>query len=195
MRNIPLVVVAMVVICAAAYALHEFTASDAPPAPQATMLAPRLSAADVAPAASTKTPAAAPLNAGLIYPNPAAAHALHLGYEVFIAHPDGSMMALPLPPHDAWQTQLALPTAGHKRLVMALSDPKCGFAVAVDVYRVDRAEPAWHADLATSGTNAKQVLDLAKVSGVDPLLIALKMADGAENNWSCNVTLNWDDAP
>lgn len=198
MHNMSRIVGVMTVVCVGAFALHKMQAPKPPPAAGATMLAPRVSAADVA-APAGDVPAAAAPTAGaggvLLYPDRTAALALHLGYAVFTQQPDGSMMALPLPPHTAWQTQLALPAAGHKRLVLALSDPQCAFGVAVTVYRVDRAEPVWHADLATSGTNAKQVLDLATVSGTDPLLVGLKMADSAGNNWSCNVTLHWDDAP
>lgn len=195
MRNMSKVVIVMTVVCVGAFALHKLAAPK-PPAPAgAAMLAPHVTAADVASAASAAPTATAGADNALVYPDRSAALALHLGYEVFTQQPDGSMMALPLPPQAAWQTQLALRAAGHKRLVLALSDPHCGFGVAANIYRADRAEPAWHGELTAAGAEAKQVVDLSAISGADPLLVTLKMAEGAQNNWSCNVALHWDDAP
>lgn len=194
------VAVVMVVVCVGAFALHLLQKTEHPTAAGSSMLAPRLSTEDLAAAVSAARPAdaataGASAAGALIYPDPAAVHALQLGYASFTRAADGSMMAVPLPPHAAWQTMLALPVAGHRRLVLALSDPKCGFGVAVNVYRADRAEPAWYADLAAHGASGKHVLDLSTISGADPLLVGLKMADDAQNNWSCNVALHWDDTP
>ena len=194
MRSIPKVVIVMAVLCAGAYALHVIQPASHPSSTGATIVAPRLVVADETSAAATaSTAGAAQTGSELIYPDAVAAAALHLGYEVFSREADGSMMALPLPPGSAWHTMLALKAAGHRRLVLAPSHPECAYAVRVDVHRADRSEPVWHAEFPAHSSPAKHVIDLAKLDGADPLLISLAMADGAQNNWSCNVAFAWDD--
>lgn len=128
----------------------------------------------------------------LIYPSAAAAQLLHLGYEVFTNHADGSMMALPLPPGVALNTTVELHTAGHHRLSFLPPSAKCGAGIDVQVYRPDRATPLWHGMV--TGNGAENVFDISATDKTPLLLVSLKMADGAANNWFCNITLRWDAA-
>lgn len=197
MRNTPKVVAVMAVLCAIAYALHRLQAPLPPPAVGAgAVVAPRLVIASADPAAGTSTPDGKQVaDSSLVYPDALARTTLHLGYEVFTRNGDGSMMALPLPPDTAWQTTVALKTAGHRRLVLAPMQAECAFAVTVEASRVDRAAPIWHGALPAHSAPARQVLDLAQIGGGDVLLVSFRMAEGAQNNWSCNVAMTWDDAP
>jgi hypothetical protein len=196
MRSTPKIVIVMTVLCAGAYGLHLMQPPSHPASSGATIVAPRLVVADGASAARPASAVdATQTGSALIYPDALAATALHLGYEVFTRNADGSMMALPLPPGSAWRTMLALKAAGHRRLVLAPSHPECAFAIRVDIHRADRSEPVWQAELPAHSSPAKQVVDLAKLGDADPLLVSLAMTDGAQNNWSCNVTLAWDDEP
>lgn len=191
MRGILRVIVVMVFVSLAAYGLRVLTHRDAKPAkPQTTLLAPHVSAAEVAPVAGTAQTGTAH---GLIYPNAVARRALQLGYSVFDVHPDGSMMAVPLPPGSAWQTMVSIDPTGHGRLVLAPLRKECNFPVMVGLYRTDHGAELWHVELSPHGTSANRVIDLAAIGAKDPLLVTFKMADGAKNNWSCNVNLSWDD--
>lgn len=197
MHNTPKVVAVMAVLCAIAYVLHLLQAPTPPAAPGAgTVVAPRLVIANGEPA-KDKAPAADSASAGnvLVYPNAPAATALHLGYEVFTREADGSMMVLPLPPGTAWQTMVALDTAGHRRLVLTPMQAECAFAVVVEARRADQSKPLWHVELPAHSAPAKQEVDLAQLGDANPLLLSFKMADGAQNNWSCNVAMTWDDVP
>lgn len=192
MRSTAKIVIVMTVLCAGAYALHLMQPATHPATSGTTIVAPRLAVADVAPATGAS---AANADSALIYPDAMAATALHLGYDVFSRGADGSMMALPLPPGTAWRTMLALKASAHRRLQFSPMHPECAFAIRIEVRRADRADPVWHAELPPHSSPAKQVVELAKLGGTGPLLVSLAMADGAQNNWSCNVALTWDDAP
>lgn len=198
MRNLPKITLVMTVLCAGAYGLHRMQPPSPPPTTGATVVAPRLVIPDVAPAgASAVAHGAAPSqrDSALIYPDRTSAELLHLGYEVFTRNADGSMMALPLPPGTAWRTMIVLQPTGHRRLVLAPLQPECAFAVAVEIHRPDRAATAWHAQLPAHSAPTRQVVDLSTLPGSGPLLLSLAMADGADNSWSCNVALSWDDSP
>lgn len=193
MRNISRILIAMALISAGAYGLHLLVGRDAklPVAPKAssTLVPPRIAAQQ---AAHTADAGAAATNR-LIYPGPAARRAMHLGYSVFDVNPDGSMMAVPLPPGSAWQTMLALDPTGHRRLVLTSMQPECGFPVVITVYRADQTTSVWHGELPPRNASVKRVVDLAAIDAVNPLLVSVRMADGAANNFSCNVTLGWSD--
>lgn len=195
MRHISRILIAMVLISAGAYGLHLLVGRDAKlpvPVPKAssTLVPPRIAAQQAAQAADT---GAAPADR-LIYPGAAARRAIHLGYSVFDVNTDGSMMALPLPPGSAWQTMLALDPTGHQRLVLTSMQPECGFPVVITAYRADQATPVWHGELPPRNASVQRVVDLAAVDATNPLLVSVRMADGAANNFSCNVTLGWNNS-
>lgn len=198
MRNyLPKLLVLIAVICAAGYTLHRVQTCNVvgAGAPITTSAPAPVAAAPVAAASAGTAPPAIAGNTALVYPTPDVERLLKLGYVLFTAHSDGSMTALPLPPSDAMQTTLALPSGGHRRLALTMADPKCAFAVNVEAYRPDMREPLATGQLAAFGKSAPLVVDLAKGSGSNPLLVSLKLANGAANNWFCNITLKWDDKP
>lgn len=193
MRGIFKIIIAMALISLAAYGLHLLAGPDAkPPSSTASsaLVPPRVAVQQAANGADANGAAAD----RLIYPVPAALRAMHLSYSVFDVHEDGDMMALPLPPGSAWQTMVALDPAGHQRLVLTPMSPDCGFPVVIAMYRADQAATLWHGELPAHSGSAKQVVDLSAIGAKNPLMVSLKMADGAKNNFSCNVTVGWDDS-
>lgn len=200
MRNSYKIIIAMVIICLGAYGLSRWMGTDGI-TPEidtsGTTVPPRVAAqqaaaksADTADAADTGASA----SARLLYPGPAARQALHLDYALLEQHADGSVMVLPLPPGTAWQTMLALQPGPQRQLVIHPTRSECGFAVRLALYRVDRAKPLWQGQLDAHGKSQAQTIDLDALAAHAPLLLTLKMADTATNNWSCNVDISWGGA-
>ena len=152
-------------------------------------------ASALAPAAIAPAGEVAPPGFGaLVYPDPQAERSLHLGYDVRTAHPQRrDMSVLPLPPNDALQTTLALPTAGHRRLALTMPNRKCASAVNIKAYRTDQRAPLVAGQLAAFGKSPPLVINLPAGSDSGPLLVTLELADGAQNNWFCNIQFDWDD--
>ena len=180
MHSLSRLLVLVAVLSAVGYTFHRVQTCSVAGVPQ------QLSRAD-------STPPVAAAATVLVYPSPAVTHALKLDYALFTTQHDGSMMALPLPPGAAMQTTLVLPVTGHRRLMLTMSDAKCGYGVDVQAFRPDQRQPLLHAQLAAHAKSSPQIVDLTKAVIEGPLVVSIKLADGAENNWFCNIALGWDD--
>lgn len=181
MRSLSRLLVLVAVLCAVGYTFHRVR----------TCTVTGLAQHDVQ-SVATRT-VVAPGDTVLAYPSPSVTHALKLGYDIFTTDPDGSMVALPLPPGAALQTTLILPVAGHRRLLLNMANAKCGYGVDVQAFRPDQLEPLLQSQLAAHGKSPPQIVDVTKVGPERLLVVSIKLADGAKNNWFCNIALNWDD--
>jgi len=188
MRSLSKILVLIALLCAAGYTLLQIRRCNV-----IGVVTPAAGA--LAPSSRIAGDGAMPeSNSALVYPNASALQALKLGYSVFETHPDGSMMAVPLPPSTALQTTLSLPAAGHRRLLLAMSNPRCASAVAVEVFQPAQHDPIFRGELAAHGASAPLSVEADKAGG-GPLLVSINLAAGAENNWYCNIALSWNDQP
>jgi hypothetical protein len=191
MRYLPKLLVLIAVISVVGYTFHRVQTCNV------IGLKSTVSVAGSAPSSGAMAPVdrVAPPGFGtLVYPDPQAEQSLHLGYSVQTAHPQRrNMSALPLPPNNALQTTLSLPTSGHRRLALTMSNTKCAYAVNIKAYRADQRTPLVAGQLDAFGKSPPLVINLPDGSYSGPLLVTLELADGAQNNWFCNIEFNWDD--
>lgn len=139
------------------------------------------------------TPAVAPVaNSVLAYPNAQVLERLKLNYQLYQDDGAGHMTAVPLPPNTAAQTTLILPAMQHRQLTLALANDKCAAPVTYRVSREDAGEPLGQGQLSLQAR--RQQVGLAEAQG-HLLVVQLQMGEGAQNNWFCNVSLQWIDKP
>jgi hypothetical protein len=170
-KILPKLLVLGAVVCATGYAAH------------------RVQTCRVVGIATPTAPAANPV---LAYPNAQVMERLKLGYELYLDDGAGHMTALPLPPNTAAQTTLILPALQHRQLMLALANDKCAAPVVYRVSRADARDPLDQGQLSLQAR--RQQVDLADAQG-SLLVVQLQMSDGAQNNWFCNVSLQWNDKP
>jgi hypothetical protein len=130
----------------------------------------------------------------LLYPTPRVEAQLKLGYKTLETRGDGTFTVVPMPPQSALSSTLQLETAGHATLRATLADSKCGSAVELAAYRPDQAKPILSTELSTH--QQRMVIDIDVSGNIYPglVLVTMKMADGAANNWWCGVSFAWDPA-
>lgn len=189
MKGLSKILVVVAVLCALGYAFHRFQSC------QIIGAGPGNTAIASTPASTQAVqPAVTPSQADqiLVYPNQAALASMKLGYEVLHTNSDGSIMVLPLPPGAALQTTLMLSSIGHHHLSVAGADDKCAAGIDVGVYRLDREDPIYTGTISPVPKKARLMVDLAKSNLSDPFIVIVKLAQGAKNNWFCNVVLSWD---
>lgn len=191
MKGLSKILVIVAVLCALGYTFHRFQSCQivgANPDKQAAASIP----APVQPTQPMATVSSAdPL---LVYPSHAALVSMKLGYEVAHANSDGSIMALPLPPGLAFQTTIMLSPAGHHHLSVTVPNEKCASGIEVNAYRLDQESPVYSGNIAPVSKRAPLMMDLETSKVSDPFIVTVKLAQGAQNNWFCNVTMSWDRA-
>lgn len=191
MKGLSKILVVVAVLCALGYTFHRFQSCQIVGAnPDKQMVAS-------APAPSQPTQpavAASPADSLLVYPSHTALVSMKLDYEVVHANSDGSIMALPLPPGSALQTTVMLSPAGHHSLSATVPGEKCASGIDVNVYRLDQETPIFSGSIAPVPKRASLLMDLEKSKVSDPFIVTVKLAQGAQNNWFCNVMLSWDSA-
>lgn len=173
-KNLPRYLVAGTVVCAAGYTAH------------------RVQTCRVVGAYPTAAVPGATAKPVLAYPDAQVVQRLNLGYEVYTQDAEGGMTVVPLPPGVALQTTLVLPAAQHRRLSLTLANDKCAAPVSYKVWRIDSNRALGHGQLTPQ--NRQQQVGLAGAQG-NALAVQVAMAEGARNNWFCNVSLGWDDKP
>lgn len=191
MKGLSKILVVMAVLCALGYTFHRFQTCQivgASPSKEEASASP--ASAEAAQPAATRSQA----DQMLVYPNHAALASMKLGYEVLHANSDGSIMVLPLPPGTALQTTFVLSPAGHHNISIAGANDKCASGIDVNVYRLGQESPVYTGSILPTPKRALLVVDLEKSKVSDPFIVTIKLAQGAQNNWFCNVMLSWDSA-
>lgn len=180
--KLPRLLVLIAVVCAAGYAGARMRAC------RVVGVAPVALTPAALPA--TGVPAGAQDNPVLVYPDAQVRERLKLGYKLYTQDAKGRMAVLPLPPGAALQTTLVLPSSSHKFLVFRLANDKCASPVAYKVSRFDRAKLLGQGRL--SPQSRQQAVDSAGAQA-SLLVVQVRMAEGAQNNWFCNISLSWSD--
>lgn len=193
MKGLSKILVVMAVLCALGYTFHRFQTCQivgASPSKEAATPIPAPAPAEAAQPAVTPSQ----VDQMLVYPNHAALVSMKLDYEVARANSDGSIMALPLPPGAALQTTIMLSPAGHHNLSVTGANDKCVSGIDVNIYRLDQETPVYTGSILPTPKKAPLVVSLEKSKVSDPFVVTIKLAQGAQNNWFCNVILSWDSA-
>lgn len=180
------VIVAIAVLAAGGYAFHRLQTCRVvfapPPVANATATAPPKPVS--APPSAVAT-AAAP--ASLLYPSPAIEQSFKLGYATFQAEGQAGWQAVPLPPGKALQVLVAVAPSGQPALHLALPDDRCKSGVEVTAWHPDQDKPIANGVLA----KGRQAMDIPLGDGMAPMVVGLRLPEGAANNWFCNVHASW----
>ena len=189
MKRLSKILVVIAVLCALGYTFHRFQSCQivgASPGEAPSALAPK--------PAKAMLPVVTPSRADsvLVYPNHTALESLKLGYQILQVNSDGSVMALPLPPEMALQTTFMLSPAGHHSLSISGVDDKCAAGIEVNIYRLDQERPVYTGRIAPAPKRTPLLINFNESKLSDPFIVTLKLAQGAKNNWFCNVALSWD---
>jgi hypothetical protein len=116
-----------------------------------------------------------------VYPDAAADRVLNLGYSSFGHVADNTLRLTPLPPSAAGRATVWVELKKGDEVRLRSPNPKCGFPIVASVFKIDATTPVYEGEV-----NKSPVFDANNIT-TGGLLIAARMADGAENNYFCEV--------